>query len=83
MRAYIYFLVSSLCVNDQAYNCLIHFYKNEDNLKNEDYLKNEDDFKNEVYLKNENDLLNEDDITTSNWKQSDLEDCSRPKFTQL
>ena len=52
----IYFLVTSLCLKDQAYNCLIHFYKrdcydvkwqNEDDLENENYLRNEDALKNE------------------------------------
>ena len=65
------------CLNDQAHNFLIHFYKkdcydakNEDDLKNEDSLKNENNIENEDNLKNEDalkkkdDLKNEDDLKT-------------------
>ena len=53
---------SNLCLNDQAYNCLIHFssyiiiihnasWTKENDLKNEDNLKNENVFKNKEDLK--------------------------------
>ena len=46
--------MQALCLNDQAYNCLIHTTS----CIKEDNLKNEDDLKNEVSLKSEDNLKN-------------------------